>query len=216
MKHLQLFSSHDNYVDNDYYVRVDYCEEENHFHYNDIQFVEKLTTIGTSWIELPIIPSAATDALEIKFQRTNAQNQQRFCHTYGANHFHLYINGSSQLAYTYKAASWTATSWNPGTTLHEMRVDWKNALITYDTSNTITMSRSTPIATTTINLSFFRQYESYATFKGDIYYIKWFRNDELVFDLVPARIGTEGVFYDLLSRKIYKSGNVAFTPGTDI
>ena len=58
--------------------------------------------------------------------------------------------------------------------------------------------------------------DSYPRFKGDLYRFQYWSNNKLILDMFPAKIGTEGVLFDIISKKIYKSGNVPFTPGTDI
>lgn len=232
MKHLQIYSSHNNYIDSKYSDRIDYCQFENHLHYTDIQFVDKITTVGTSWIDLPFNGSTITDAVRMIFQQSTNQNQLRFVGPSSENSglYNIYINGSGGFAYSsYNSsgtASWNAinnnSAWLVKTYKWDFKIDYYNKTsyftkLTDNTTYTKSITRSAAAyAVPSSNLRIFGILNTYPRFKGDLYRFQYWSNNELILDMFPARIGTEGIMFDIIEKKIYKSGNVPFTPGTDV
>jgi len=172
--------------------------------------VEYITFSGTQYITIPICPNDGTDAIEFEFRRTTSTNQVRLCRTESDNRFNLYINGSGGAAYNYIKTNGTDNGWQalnntynkPGVVKHIWKVDYKNNRTWLDFDQyTITNSRSK--AASTGRLQICQLYSSYTRFVGQIYHVRYWRDDVLIYDLVPVRHGGVGYLYDKLSGEMY-------------
>lgn len=179
--------------------------------------VEYLQSDGNQYFTLPVAPSEVTDAFEITFRLTNTSAQQRFCHTEASDGlFQMYSNSSKRAAYSIKG-SWTAFSSNAysllGTVKHTYKVDYKNKKASFD-FYVKTLSSSTSVSTG--NLVVTGKYGSNAQFQGLIYSVKFWRDDVLLYDLVPVRKNGVGYFFNKIDNTLFANeGTGSWTIGID-
>ena len=174
--------------------------------------VEYLEFTGSQYIELPIIPNEATDCIEIEFRRTNSSPLQRFFFE-GPNGsdlsgiFQAYVNSSGRLAY--HNGGWVAVSSNNYSTVgsvhHILKYDFANKIITYD-FGTFTLNSAN--RTGQHNLILFGKYGSAPAFQGLVYSAKYWRNNEMIFDLQPVRKDNVGYMYDRIGGEMYGSNGI--------
>ena len=226
MDYLKSFEQHSDYelVKNGMpSPSVAYCENEKDVHYRkpyDAE-VEYLIANGNQWIEIPSIkPSAVSDAMEMKFRTlTTGGSQYRFSTCVGQNVCQTYVNNSGRVAYCYANASWTDLlnsngQTNVGSVYHSLKIDWKAKKATYDTC-VFNMSGSNP-ATATNSLALLLKHSSSNQFKGWVYGYKFWRNNELMLDLIPVRKDGIGYMYDKLNGTMYgSSGTQNFSVSYD-
>ena len=175
--------------------------------------VEYLQFDGTQYIELPIIPSEATDCIEIEFRRTNNTNQQRFFFTNSegtamSDIFNVYVNSSGRIGYN-RNGGWAALSSNDNSAIglvhHVLKVDYLNNKIIYDflefgIGNTNRVGVS--------NLILFGAYGTNPTFKGLVYAIRYWRSGVMIYNLQPVRKSGLGYLYDKIGGGMYGNGDI--------
>ena len=171
--------------------------------------VEYITFSGTQYITIPVYPHDGTDAIEFEFRRTSSTNQVRLCKASGSR-FHLYINSSGGAAYSTLKTDLSSTNWTamnntynkPGTVKHIWKVDYKNNKTWLDFDQyTITNTRNKGVSSEYLQIC--QLYSSYTRFVGQIYHVKYWRDDILIYDLIPVRHDGVGYLYDKLSGKMY-------------
>ena len=179
--------------------------------------LEYLQSDGNQSFTLPVIPSEATDAIEISFRCTSSTVQQRFCLANSESTFQVYINASGRVAYS-RNDTWTA-AWNNdtgkiGLVKHNLKIDYYNNIVTYDCT---IVKIDTTSKTATHNLVITGKYgSSYTGLIGHIYGIKFWRSDELMFDLIPVRKNGVGYFFDKINAVFYENeGTGSWTLGYD-
>lgn len=168
--------------------------------------VDWLFTDGNQWIELPFIASEITDAIQFDAARVTAETQQRYCMPAGAEAiFQVYINGSNKLGSS-RNGSWVeSSSATVSTARRIIKVDHKAGKVYMDSAS-ITYNARTSTKVSSSNLRLFYSAGNYP-FKGYIYGVKIWRNDVLVFDLIPVVSNGVGCLYDKISKRTYSSKN---------
>lgn len=137
------------------------------------------------------------------------------------NRLDLYINGSSTFSFNRYTGSdnWQVTySTAVGTVKRTYKVDYLNKQVYVDGYLVYT------IPSGMVNPTSFNEYTSffgYATanrsVKGKMFGAKYWKNGELVLDLIPVRKGQIGYMYDKINRKFYgNAGSGEFGLGRDV
>lgn len=184
--------------------------------------VEYLYTDGNSYISLPINCDDNTDCVEMCFRRTAETVQHRFYGDSAGQIMVTYINGSKGMSYntltTSNASSWTAlnnTYNKPGLVQHIIKTDYKNNKVYFDFDPYTMPTRNKKVATSNSFL-ITGPMGSNPGMVGNVYYVKYWRNNELIYDLVPVKKDGYGCFYDKIHNVIYRSsGSKDYTAGID-
>lgn len=175
---------------------------------------------GEQYIELPIVPDENTDCIELIFERSEDTAQQRFWIStpYGtdtSNVFQSYVNGSKAIGYNNNNV-WTYVNNNYtvlGLTKHTLRFDYANKKVYLD-ENEFTIS-ITP-RTGEYNILIFGKFSTNATFKGNLYSIRYWRNNTIIHNSIPVRVNDVGYMYDKVSDTLFgNAGSGSFVLGTD-
>lgn len=182
--------------------------------------VEYLQTSGTSWLQLPIVPNDGTDAIEVGFRFTTATRQMRIFNA-TSSVFQAYINGSDAMAYNTKTTSngdsWTGlnSTYNKvGVVDHVIKCDYKNNKVYYDFDPYTMPTRK--VSAGSGNLLVGSKYGSNPAYSGRIYYVKFWRNNELLYDMIPVKKDGVGYFYNKIDKELYaNAGTAAWTVGYD-
>lgn len=184
--------------------------------------VEYLYTDGNSYISLPINCDDNTDCVEMCFRRTAETAQHRFYGDSAGQIMVTYVNDSKAMAYntitTSNASSWTAlnnTYNKPGLVQHIIKTDYKNNKVYFDFDPYTMPTRNKKVATSNSFLITGKMGSS-PGMVGNVYYVKYWRNNELIYDLVPVKKDGYGCFYDKIHNVIYRSsGSKDYTAGID-
>lgn len=184
--------------------------------------VEYLYTDGNSYISLPINCDDNTDCVEMCFRRTAETVQHRFYGDSAGQVMVTYVNGSKAMAYntitTSNASSWTglnSTYNKPGLVQHIIKTDYKNNKVYFDFDPYTMPTRNKKVATSNSFLITGTMGSS-PGMVGNVYYVKYWRNNELIYDLVPVKKDGYGCFYDKIHNVIYRSsGSKDYTAGID-
>lgn len=181
------------------------------FTYYDAE-VEYVTFTGTQYVEIPIYPNDGTDAIELEFKLTSAATQTRFVRTSSTDRrFELYINGNSGLSYNCIRTDGTTSTWTalnntyckPGLVKHTWKVDYKNNKTWMDFDQfSITNNRSKAQSNGVLRIGFG---DASPYFKGYLYSVKYWRNEELIYDLIPVRKNRIGYLFDKIENIRYRS-----------
>lgn len=172
--------------------------------------VEELFLIqDDQWFELPIKPSEATDAIEFDF-RARKNVRMDYCSTTTGNVFFVYSTNNNVPAIGYYRNGryiHPSDSTNRdaiGSQRHKLKIDHKNKKVVYDFLTFTTSVKSSLVSDS--NLLLFADHNPNDTFKGFygiIYGVKYWRNDELIYDLIPVRKGGIGYLYDKISGQMF-------------
>lgn len=185
--------------------------------------IEYIASDGNQWLKMDILPDENTDAVEFGFAQDVNKTQARFCccrSDEGSTNtiFNLYINGSSTLAYNFGNAwkSISGSNYNNGTVpnlaYHEWKADYKNKQNTVDGVTGAFASGTARISD--YNLYILRAHATNQPYVGRLYYLKYWRNDVLIRDMIPVSKGGKGMMYDKVTQKVYKNdGTGNFTCG---
>lgn len=190
--------------------------------------VEYIQTDGNQYIELPFKPNEATDCIEFTFRRTDNTTQHRFCTTCtdgsaaaAARIFEIYVNGNGRIGYNDNATWREVIASNKGQIAlvkHTLKFDYRNGSATLD-YGVLDSNRTTGKRKATENLKLFcGQLASPSSnpFIGLIYGCKIWRNDQLIYDLIPVRKNGVGYLFDTLSETLFgNAGTGNFTIGYD-
>lgn len=184
--------------------------------------VEYLYTDGNSYISLPINCDDNIDCVEMCFRRTAETVQHRFYGDSAGQIMVTYINGNKGMSYntltTSNASSWTAlnnTYNKPGLVQHIIKTDYKNNKVYFDFDPYTMPTRNKKVATSNSFL-ITGPMGSNPGMVGNVYYVKYWRNNELLYDLVPVKKDGYGCFYDKIHNVIYRSsGSKDYTAGID-
>ena len=181
--------------------------------------VEYLQSDGNQYINLLTNGSEATDAFEITFQQTTAQNQCRFVAPSSENICQMYVNGSNSFGYRYNGgwrAAVTNNTLKVGTTKYTWKVDYKNKKNTINGTD-YTISITTSSQATTENLYLIGKFGTNPQFKGKVFSFTMWRNNAIVLDMIPVRKNGVGYMYDKESGELFgNSGSGSFTYGNDV
>ena len=171
--------------------------------------VEWVFSDGFQWIELPIYGSEVTDAIEFDTKLEVYEKQQRFCSpSVGAAVFTIYVNGNNKLGVS-RNGNWTGDVGTLNTSRHKFKVDHKNGKITFDSTDYTLSGESSLVSETHVTL-FKTVSTSNPPFKGRIYGVKFWRNDVLMYDLIPVVKDGIGYMYDTVGGEMFEnkgSGN---------
>ena len=180
---------------------------------------EYLHSDGNQYFILPIHANSITDAIEMDIRPDSDRSGARFCCSTDDNEntFSVYY-ASSHLAYYNNGGQRTASATNRSTRVymerHNFKVDYKNNLITFDFGKTFSKAGGDADVSQTGYLSLIRKFGTTNAFIGRIYSCKFWRNDVLVYDLIPVIKDNVGYMYDKVQRKLYANqgtGNFTFT-----
>ena len=161
---------------------------------------------GSFCIDLGFVPDEATDSYEIIFQQNSAYAvQDRILHcNNGICEF--YVNGSGYFSF-HRASS---NEWTPATT--EMPnvntqvtwfIDYKNKYYTFNGVRTDFTTNSTPRKGSS-NLFLFKENAvSYKSAKINLHRLKYWRDGELIRDMIPADSDNVAYLYDYITDKLY-------------
>ena len=181
-----------------------------------------LTATGTQWINTDIVPQEG-DYLQIYFKQTSAKDHAAFGL---AGVIYCFSNGNKSSSGTYWAyppssGGATGNANNPlrDTAWHTVKMSTDGVYVDNALLGNITGTTGTP--NNTIGL-FGRKANQASTsmaklFSGSIGYFKYKRNDVLIADYIPVRVGTVGYMYDKVSNTLLgNAGTGSFTLGTDV
>ena len=180
--------------------------------------IEYLESTGTQFIDTDYTLLASDSVkVEMKVMQTQATTEIKFyfCQMFQSNHrFGAYSNASNKYASVYRT-QWKASSTSTDTNIHTLI--WDDGKLYRDGTLLVTASSTTtsaPSGTLTINAIF---NDSNSINNCRYYYIKITKNDELIFDFIPVRVGNVGYLYDKVSMKLFgNSGTGSFVLGPDV
>lgn len=177
--------------------------------------IEYLEGTGTQYINTNYTLLASDSVnVEMKVMQTRATTDIcfYFCQSFQSNHrFGAYSNASNKYASVYRT-SWIASNTNTDTNIHTLI--WNNGKLYRDGTLLCSPSSTTisePSGTLTIN-----SYGNGNINKCRYYYIKITKNNELIFDFIPVRVGNVGYLFDKVSKQLFgNSGTGNFILGPD-
>ena len=174
--------------------------------------VEYLQSDGTQWIHFDCDP---IDKIEIEFKYTSTAIQQRIAAVSNAS-LNIYLNSLSNIASSINA-DWKSNNNVYGNKICILTLDARNRTTTVDASGYISSWNHTKAANYARGFYLFRSENTSQNAEGRIYYCKLYRDNVLVFDLIPVRIGNVGFMYDKISKKMFGNlGDNGFTLGKDL
>lgn len=179
--------------------------------------IEYLESTGTQWIDTNYaLLGSDSVKVEMKVMQTQATTEVKFyfCQRFQSNHrFGAYSNASNKYASVYRTL-WKASSTSTDTNIHTLI--WDDGELYRDGKLLVTASSTTvsaPNETLTINAIF---NDSNSINNCRYYYIKITKNNELIFDFIPVRVGQVGYMFDKVSMKLFgNSGTGSFVLGPD-
>ena len=182
----------------------------------EVEYLET-TKNGDYTVPLGLMADEGTDRIEIKFHVITTDAQARFVSSNNAA-CRIYANGSKVLSF-HRAAS---DQWAPHTSLSVgsnvtfvFDISWKDKTYTINgTTKTFSAPNTPTVATEETTL--YRINSSEKVANGRLYYFKYWRNDVLIRDMIPVRVGSIGYMYDKVSGHLFgNSGTASFTLGND-
>ena len=188
----------------------------------EIEYIQTTKGTGLYSIDLDMTANEATDAVEIEFHLIEYNTQNRFFSSGDdSDAMEVYISGGRQYSW-HRAAN---DQWGPNTgigvtTSYELvekyKVDWYNKTYTIrGVTNTFSAPKTPPSSP---KLMIFDSLTGSMGCPGvQIYSVKVWREDVLVRDMIPVRVGTKGYLYDCISRRLFgNSGSSDFILGQDL
>lgn len=191
----------------------------------EIEYIQ--TTGAGQCIDLDISPNVLTDAVEMYFQQdVNVTQGRFFSSNEGGGSIEIYINGSKNFAVgLYSGTSWTwqqAYAVNAGTVKRKWKVDYLNKVVTVDDVNVYTITKTLTNRSTTNVRLFANSNSSWSpsttnSLKAKIFHVKYWRDGELIRDMIPVRVGQVGYMYDKINNVLYGNDGLGeFGLGRDV
>lgn len=189
--------------------------------YTQVQYVNMP---GTSYLNMGIAGSEATDAVEIDLQLNAATEQMRiFCRHSTSNqsasgvYFQVYLNGSVQLGMRYKQAWHSSTLANViDTNRHRLKVDYYTQTAEID-DETGTFSGSGTAGTSAGNTTIGGRYNSNPRLNAKVYGAKMWRSGSLIRNYIFCRDANNVAYaYDSVNDSITAFSGSGTTVGPDV
>lgn len=179
--------------------------------------LEYIQTTGTQHFYLDVSPNVTTDAMEIYFQQTQNVTQGR---PFSGGSVVFYLNGNNNFAAgLYSGTAWTwqeVYKLNVGTVKRKWKIDYLNKKVYVDDYNVYTITKNLTNQTASNLAVFWDGSTANRHIIGKLFHVKYWRNGELIRDLIPVRIGQVGYMYDKITKTLYENeGTGDFILGRD-
>ena len=175
--------------------------------------IEYIRTTGTQYIDTLLTLTADTTKITCEFQckiNTLGTPSKMYARSYPSSGLQVYTNQNNM--YNQGASRnvnmttiYTVTA-NSTATNRNITVNGLNSSVNFNRS----VSNGDPIY-------IFGSPDTVECSHADFYYFKLLRNNVLIFDGIPVRVGTVGYMYDRVSGQLFgNDGTGAFTLGPDV
>lgn len=176
--------------------------------------VEYLRTTGTQYINTLLTLTADTTTIACEFQckiNTLGTPSKMYVHSVPNGGFQVYTSGNNILNQSASLAVTTSTVY----TVIASSSDTQRAIRVNGTLGTHNFNRSVKDGNPIFILG--TSYSAVDCSYADFYYFKLFRNNVLIFDGIPVRVGTVGYMYDRVSGQLFgNAGTGSFVLGPDV
>ena len=188
----------------------------------EVEYLQTTKGTGLFSIDLDMTADEATDAVEMEFHMLSYATQNRFFSSGDTSDaMEVYIASTNN--YSWHRAS--SDQWLPATgvdardsvnLIEKYKVDWYNKEYTIRGDTVPFSAPNTPPSSPRLLL-----FDSLTGSNGcpgiQIYSVKVWREDVLVRDMIPVRVGTKGYLYDCISGRLFgNSGSSDFILGPDL
>lgn len=198
---------------------------------SEVEYI-RITDGSQAWVDIDVIPNMTTDAIEVDFQQVVNNVQSRIAVGGGSlsntstpttdGRLNMYINGSKNFAVAlYNGSSWNYKqiySENVGTVRRKWKVDYsiKTSSVDEYKNGTWTDTISPAQDPMTVRCGYYNLGGNNGKFNGKIFSIKYWRNGDLIRDMIPVRVGNVGYMFDKIDERLFGSGgSVSLGVGRD-
>ena len=217
MKYLQLYPSHDDYIDTGYLSRVDYCETDKHLHYNlkkytcEVEYIAS-TRSASQYINTGYYPDASITSiyLDISFHDTfSTTNGAIFWgNDTAANKMYAANFGASAGQETTMYAWFGKQYQNGGTVKNIKSFALTRGILSYTASsqnfsfNGKSVTTELEVGRRANTLKILNNFQSYI---ARLYGVVIKENNEIIMNLIPVKVNDVGGLYDTITKQVFTS-----------